>query len=109
MLNPMVNSHQSSFISNMTNIGNNTVENILMSKMEFFDRFILSPFTFRSLYLMLFRELSNDKKIKIIKSENNMKKIFLMSEKHFSKTRYLLRIIIFLFEKQNNLGADTFL
>ncbi len=107
MLNPLNNSHQSSFISNFTNVEKVTIEGILTSKMEFFDKIILSQYTFKSLFLMLFRDIPNDKKLKIIKDDKNISKRFLMSEKHFPKTRYLLRIIILLFEKQNQSGYDT--
>ena len=107
MLNPLNNSKQSSFISNFTNVEKITIEGILTSKMEFFDRMILSQYTFKSIFLMLFREIPNDKKLKIIKDDKNIVNKFLMSEKHFPKTRYLLRIIILLFEKQNQFGYDT--
>ena len=99
-------SQRSSFISNnVTN--NNTIEGILTRKMEFFQRIILTQYTFKSFYLMLFREIPNDKKIKFIKDDKNIKSPFLLSEKNFPKTRYLLRVIISLFEKQNSDGYDT--
>ena len=56
---------------------------------------------------MLFRELSNDKKIKIIKDDKYLKKTLLLTEKNFPKTRYVIRIIISLFEKHNRDGYDT--
>ena len=105
MLNP--NSKQGSFISNANTYVNNTIEGILTSKMEFFESIILSQYTFKSFYLMLFRDIPNDKKIKIIKNDKNIKKTFLLNEKHFSKTRYILQLIISLFEKQNLDGFDT--
>jgi len=107
MLNPLENSRQSSFISNFTNVEKVTIEGILTRKMEFFDKMILSQYTFKSLFLMLFRDMPNDKKLKIIKDDKNINNKLLMSEKHFPKTRYLLRIIILLFEKQNQSGYDT--
>ena len=108
LFNPS-SSKQGSFISNTnTNINAyKTVERILISKMEFFDNIILSQYTFKSFYLMLFRDLSNDKKIKIIKNDKNIKKTLLLNDKNFLKTRYILRFIIFLFEKQNSDGFDT--
>ena len=105
--NPLDNSKQSSFISNYTNVEIVTNENILMSKMEFFDTIILSQYTFKSFFLMLFRDIPNDKKLKIIKDDKYITRRFLMSEKHFFKTRYLLAIIILLIEKQNLEGYDT--
>jgi len=75
--------------------------------MKFFDGIILSQYTFKSFFLMLFRDIPNDKKLKIIKDDKNIIKKFLMNENYFPKTRYLIRIIILLFEKQNLGGYDT--
>ena len=97
------NSSHSSFSNNLPL----TIEGILTRKMNFFDKIVLSPYTFKSLYFMLFRDLSNDIKIKIIKSDKNKKKRFLMTDKHFSKTRYLLGVVISLFEKINSNCIDT--
>ena len=105
--NPLNNSKQSSFISNYTNVEFVTNEYILTSKMEFFDKMILSQYTFKSFFLMLFRDIPNDKKLKIIKDDKYITKRFLMSEKHFPKIRYLLSIIILLLEKQNQERYDT--
>ena len=77
--------------------------------MKFFDNIILSQYTFKSLFLMLFRETPNYKKLKIIKSDKNNKNILLISEKNFYKTRYILRIVISLFENQIKDGYDTLL
>ena len=114
------NSKKSSFMKteSLGNLGNSlhssfsnnlplTIEGTLTRKMNFFDKIVLSPYTFKSLYFMLFRDLSNDTKIKIIKSDKNKKKRFVMTEKHFSKIRYLLGVIISLFEKINSNGEDT--
>ena len=107
LLNPM-SSRQGSFISNKSNYNkNNTIEGKLTNKMDFFDNIILSQYTFKSYYVMLFRELPNDKKIKIIKDDKYLKKTLLLSHKNFSKSRFVLRIIISLFEKQNRDGYDT--
>ena len=107
-LNPLNNSRQNSFISNNFNYVNNSIEMILTSKMEFFNNIILSQYTFKSYYLMLFRdELSNDKKIKIIKDDKYLKNALIINDKNFPKTRYLLRVIILLFEKQNSDGCET--
>ena len=106
-LNPLNTSRQSSFISN-NNYVNNSIEMVLTSKMEFFNNIILSQYTFKSYYLMLFRdELSNDKKIKIIKDDKYLKNALIINDKNFPKTRYLLRVIILLFEKQNSEGCET--
>ena len=96
---------RSSFIS--INFGSLTIEEILTSKMEFFDKIIISPYTFKSLFLMLLRDLSNEEKIKIIKNDKNVTKKFIMKDKYFSKTRFLIGVIISLFEKLNDNGYDT--
>ena len=106
MLNPLNNSKKSSFISNMT-AAYKTVEEILTNKMEFFENLILSKYSFKSFFLMLFREFPNEKKIKYIKNEECLKKPLLLTEKNITKTIYVLRVIISLFEKQNNGGFDT--
>ena len=94
-----------SFISN--NICSVSIEEILTSKMEFFDKLILSPYTFKSLFFMLLRDLPNEEKLKIIKDDKKIKKKLLMKDKYFSKTRFLIGIIISLFEKLNSNGYDT--
>ena len=113
LYNLINSSNKSSFISNNkdnsinNNSNNNTIEAILTNKMEFFGKIIFTQYTFKSFYLMLFRELSNDKKIKFIKDEKKLKKILILNEKNIPKTRYSLRVIISLFEKQNDEGYDT--
>ena len=75
--------------------------------MDFFGTLKLSQYTFRSFYLMLFKEeLPNDKKIKIIKNDKNMTGL-VINEKHFQKNRYSLIVIMNLFEKINSEGCDT--
>ena len=105
ILNNLNNSPQNSFIS--TSFAPLSIEGILTSKMKFFDQIILSPYTFKSLFFMLLRDLSNNIKIKIIKNDKNIHNKFLMSEKHFSKTRFLMGVIISLFEKLNSNGFNT--
>ena len=105
IINSLNSSLQNSFISN--SFQPLTIEGILTSKMDFFDKPIISPYTFKSIFFMLLRDLSNEIKLKIIKNDKNIKKKFLMSEKHFSKTRFLIGIIISLFEKLNCNGFDT--
>ena len=107
LINSSLNSsHQSSSIFNdYTPL---TIEGILTNKMEFFDRIILSPYTFKSFFFMLFRDLSNETKIKIIKNDKNIKTKFLMNDLYFSKTRFLLGVVISLFKKMNSNGYDTY-
>ena len=103
--NGLNGSLQSSFIS--SNYVPVTIESILMSKMEFFEKIILSKYTFKSIFFMLIRDIPNEKKLKIIKDDKNMKKKFILKEKNFSKTRFTIGVIISLFEKLHSNGYDT--
>ena len=96
-----------SFISNF-NIANKTVEEILTKQMEFFDDFILSPYTFRSFILMLFRNYPNDKKIKFIKNKKDPNFDFSLQSKKFKKIKLSLKVILKLLEKLNSDDIDTF-
>ena len=78
------NSKQASFISNF-NIANNTIEEVLTTQMEFFDELVLSPYTFRSLFLMLFRNFPNGDKIKLIKGKKEQKFDFILENDDFLK------------------------
>ena len=101
-------SNNASFISNF-NIANNTIEEILTRQMEFFENFLLSQYSFRSLFLMLFRNYPNSKKIKFIKGkkENEHELDFILSINDFSKIRYLLKVILLLLERLNSDDIDT--
>ena len=76
--------------------------------MEFFDDFILSPYTYRSFFLMLFREYPNDKKIKFIKDKKKQKFDFIMDETTFPQVKYLLKVIYLLLESKIWDDNDTF-
>ena len=105
-LNTNNNSRHASFISNF-NIANNTIEEVLTSQMEFFNEFILSPYTFRSVFLMLFRNYTNEDKIKLIKGKKEKKFDFTLEIKDFNKIRYLLKVILFVIERLNSDEIDT--
>ena len=100
------NSKQASFISNF-NIANNTIEEVLTTQMEFFDELVLSPYTFRSLFLMLFRNFPNGDKIKLIKGKKEQKFDFILENDDFLKIRYLLKVILLLIERLNSDEIDT--
>ena len=105
-INTNNNSRHASFVSNF-NIVNNTIEEVLTSQMEFFNEFILSPYTFRSLFLMLFRNYTNEEKIKLIKGKKENKFDFILEIKDFNKIRYLLKVILLLLERLNSDEIDT--
>ena len=92
---------------NIINMSNNSSEcisksdNYLYKKITFFDNITLSPYTFKSFYVCLFRDdISNYKKFQFIKNDKKLGEVLLMYEKKFSKNKYLFQIIIRLFEKQ---------
>ena len=99
-------SKQASFISNF-NIANNTIEEILTSQMEFFENFLLSEYSFRSLFLMLFRNYPNSKKIKFIQGKKDPELDFILNINDFPKIRYLLKVILLLLERLNSDAIDT--
>ena len=107
LMNQNSSSRQNSFISNY-NFANSTVEEILTRQMEFFEEFTLSPFTFRSLFLMLFYEYPNDKKIKFIKNKKEQNMNFCLEGKRFKKKRYLLKVVLKVLEKLNSDDLDSF-
>ena len=107
LLNQNSSSRQNSMISNY-NIANNTAEEILTRQMEFFEDFTLSPYTFRSLFLMLFYEYPNDKKIKFVKNKKEQNMNFCLEGKRFKKKRYLLKVILKVLEKLNSDEIDSF-
>ena len=100
-------SRQNSFIS-LINIGNNTVEEILTRQMEFFEDFVLSQYTFRSLFLMLFYEYSNHEKIKFIKNKKNLDMNFCLEGRRFKKKKYILKVILKVLEKESSDDIDSF-
>ena len=100
-------SNKGSFIS-FFNISNKNLKEILTEQMEFFDDFILSPYTYRSFFLMLFREYPNDKKIKFIKDKKKQKFDFIMDETTFPQVKYLLKVIYLLLENKIWDENDTF-
>jgi len=46
----------------------NPIESILMKKFDFYYEFTISPYTFNSFFLLLFRNLTNEEKLKYIKN-----------------------------------------
>ena len=99
------------FRDNRTFIGayNNNIENnreqekinILTKSFEFFKDFILSPYSFLSFYLLLFKNTINNKKIlKMIKNYNSNKNSdLILNIKEFDVTKYYIDLIILLIER----------
>ena len=100
------NSRHASFIANFNTVSI-SIEEILTSQMEFFNEFVLSPYTFRSIFLMLFRKYTNEEKIKLIKGKKEEKFDLILDIKNFQKIRYLLKVILLLLERLNSDEIDT--
>ena len=88
-------------------IANDSIDSILISKFEFFNTFTVSPYTFNSFFLALFREMTNEKKLKYIKKINKKDDKLFLSEKDFIYTRYFCRIIIQLIQKVAEEQSDN--
>ena len=77
------------------------IDSILVQRFEFFSTFVVTPYTFNSFFLILFRNLSQKEKLSYIKEINAEKKTknFLFSEKNYPKVRLYIRIILQLIER----------
>ena len=78
-------------------------ENIyyLIKNFEFFNDFEISPFSFLSFVLLLFKKkINNKQKLKLIKNINSMKiDDLILNEKEFNTTKYYIDVILVLFER----------
>ena len=75
----------------------NPIESILMKKFDFYYDFTISPYTFNSFFLLLFRNLSNEEKMKYIKNiqiDYHYKKLFSKQNcNYFVSTLIILKLI----------------
>ena len=75
----------------------NPIENILMKKFDFYYDFTISPYTFNSFFLLLFRNLSNEEKLKYIKNiktEYHYQSLFQKKNyNYFVSTLIILKLI----------------
>ena len=91
------------------NITGDSIDSILVNKLEFFHLFTLSPYTFNSFFMSLFRNMKNKEKLKYIKNFNAKKENLYLSEKDFIKiTRFYSRIIIQLIQRVGEEEYDTY-
>ena len=90
-------------------LANNSIESILTSNFEFFNNFTLSPYTFNSFFLSLFRNMKNIEKIKYIKNINKPSQKLYLDEKIHIITRFYNRIILQLIQRVgDDEDSDTF-
>ena len=98
---------------NLTNkkyeISNDSIDTILLNKFEFFSTFTISPYTFNSFFVSLFRNMSNKSKLKYIKNINSKSEKLYLEEKNFIITRFFSRIIIQLIQRVGEEESDTFI
>ena len=95
-------------LSQKFDLTNNSIESILISNFEFFNNFTLSPYTFNSFFLILFRNMTNIEKIKYIKNINKRSKKLYLDEKIYIITRFYNRIILQLIQRVGDEKSDTF-
>ena len=70
----------------------NQIEEILMKNYDFYYEFTLSPYTFNSFFLLLFRNMPNEAKLKYIKNIEKQYDKCLFSKKNYNY--FILTIII---------------
>ena len=83
----------------------NPLESILIKKFDFFYEFTLSPYTFNSFFLLIFRNLSTSTKLKYIKNQSNIIDKLLLSKKNYSEISYFIPIVLQLI---NRIGEEDF-
>ena len=86
----------------------NKFQTILMKNFYFYNEFFISPYTFNSFFLMLFRNLSSETKLKYVK---NISKIFdklLLSKKYYNDIIYFITIILQIIQRVGEEQCDTF-
>ena len=87
---------------------------LLIKNFEFFNDFILSPFSFLSFFLLLFRtQINNKQKLNLIKNYNSIKiDDLILNEKEFNKSKNYIDLILLLLERtvkqDNNIFMDKF-
>ena len=77
----------------------NRYESILMKKFDFYQDFVISPYTFNSFFLLLFRNMAFDAKLKYIK---NVSKIFdklYFTKKYYNEISFFIPIILHIIER----------
>ena len=85
----------------------NKIEEILMKNYEFYYEFTLSPYTFNSYFLLLFRNITNEAKLKYIKNIENQYDKCLLSKKNYNY--FVLTIIILkLIQRVGEEELDTY-
>ena len=93
--------------SNML-LDSNSIEQVLMKKFEFYDEFTLSPYTFNSFFLILFRNLSTEEKLKYIKNTNYIFDKLLLTKKYYKDICNFITIILQLIQRVGEEDIDTF-
>ena len=85
-----------------------SIDSILISKFNFFNSFTISPYTFNSFFVSLFRNMTNKTKLKYIKNLINKDEKLVLEEKNYIITRFFTRIIIQLIQRVGEEDSDTF-
>ena len=83
-----------------------SIEEILMKRFEFYYDKTLSPYTFNSFFLLIFRNLSSETKLKYIKNLNTSDKL-IFSKKTFDDIKFFISIILKVIERIGEEELDT--
>ena len=102
-----LNSAQNLINKKLENL-NDSYDSLLLNKYDFFNSFTISPYTFNSFFLSLFRNMKNKNKIQYIKNINSQKENLYLEEKYFMLTRFFIRIILQLIQRVGEEESDTF-
>ena len=92
---------------NKMEIGNDSIDSIIINKFEFFNFFTISPYTFNSFFVSLFRDMTYKNKLKFIKNINKKNEKLYLSEKLYIIIRFYCRIIIQLIQRVDEEENDT--
>ena len=86
----------------------NSIEDILTKKFEFFNEFTISPYTFNSFFLLLFRKLTTEEKLKYIKNIGNIFDKLFLSRKTYNDINYFILIILQLIKRVGEEDFDNY-
>ena len=85
-----------------------SIDSILISNYDFFNSFTISPYTFNSFFVSLFRNMPNKSKLKYIKNIIKKEEKLFLEEKNYIIIRFYTRIIIQLIQRVGEEDSDTF-
>ena len=88
-------------------LGVKPIEAIIIEKFTFYNEIILSPYTFNSFFLLLFRNITMENKLKYMKNISNIFDKLLLSKKSYNDIKYFIEIILQLIDRVGIEDFDT--